>query len=162
MPPKSVEEIITDIIKREGEKTDDPADRGGRTEFGISEAANPEAWADNKVTEAEARAIYEAKYVLGPKFDKILDPGLRAQLVDYGVNSGPMIAIMKLQEIVHEVVDGVLGPDTLHALSNYPPEYVNNRLVIARVKMIGRIISKNPTQVKYINGWLDRATQFLV
>ena len=52
-------DIITDIMLREGwdMMTNDPLDKGGRTQFGISEKSNPLAWTDNHVTEAEARAI---------------------------------------------------------------------------------------------------------
>jgi lysozyme family protein len=157
----TIETIINDVIRREGAATNDPADNGGRTEFGISEKANPEAWKDNKVTEAEAREIYLKKYVTGPGFDKITDKLLQAQLVDYGVNSGPYLAVMKLQEILHVDVDGVLGPQTLAAIQGITPSELNNLLVSARIKMIGKIVSKNPSQLKFLNGWLNRALEFI-
>ena len=71
------------------------------------------------------------------------------------------IAIIQLQGILHGKVDGILGPQTL-ALVNSPraPE-LNTALVAARVRMIGRIVAKNPSQLKWLNGWLDRALQFL-
>lgn len=154
-------DVIDNIIKREGGFVHDPADAGGRTQFGISERSNPEAWADGKVTEDEAREIYINKYVKGPGFDKIADKQLQAQLIDLGVNSGPAIAVMRLQEILQVTVDGILGPETLGALVKLHPEDVNTHLVIARVKMIGKIVSKNPSQLKFLSGWLDRALQFL-
>ncbi len=155
-------EIIDNVIKIETDKeTNDPNDHGGRTKYGISEKSNPGAWADGKVTEDEARAIYEAKYVKAPGFDKIKDSKLKAQLVDFGVNSGPYVAIKKLQEVVGAKQDGVLGPATLEALDVMHADDVNNCLVALRVKMIGQLVSKNPSQLKFINGWLDRAVQFL-
>jgi len=157
----TIEDIITEVIKREGSATNDPTDAGGRTEYGISEAANPEAWADGKVTEAEAREIYERKYVIGPGFDKITDPHLQAHLIDYGVNSGPMIAIMKLQEILHVDVDGVLGPQTLGTLAQTSLDVVNNALVASRVKMICKIVQRNPSQLKYLSGWCNRSLEWL-
>lgn len=157
----TIETIIDAVIKREGNPTNDPTDRGGRTAFGISEAANPSAWADNKVTEAEAREIYERKYVKGPGFDKIADPQLRAHLVDFGVNSGPQLAIMKLQEILHADVDGILGPQSLAAIRSVMPEDLNNALVATRIKMIGKIVQKNPSQLRFLGGWLNRALEFL-
>jgi lysozyme family protein len=158
----SISDTIGDVIRREGADSNDPLDAGGRTSKGISEKSNPEAWKDGIVTEAEARAIYESKYLRGPGFDKVQDEHLRDQLVDFGVNSGPAIAIQKLQEILNVKVDGVLGPVTLEALSTQNPIVINNLLVIARIKLIGRIISKAPTQVRFINGWLARACEFLV
>lgn len=153
--------IISDIIKREGPPTSDPQDHGGRTAFGISEKSNPQAWADGNVSEAEAREIYMNKYVKGPGFDRIEDPQLRAQLVDFGVNSGPQLAIMKLQEILGVQQDGILGPETFKALKSLHPDDVNSSLVASRVRMIGRIVSKDPSQLKFLLGWLDRAVQFL-
>ena len=155
---------IDDVIKREGgsKATNDSADGGGRTQYGISERSNPEAWADNKVSEAEAREIYERKYIKYPGFDKVADPHLQIQLIDYGVNSGPGVAIIKLQQILSVEVDGVLGPQTLAALLAASSREVNNQLVAARVRMIGKIVSKNISQVRFINNWLDRALQFLV
>lgn len=142
--------------------TNDPADRGGRTQWGISEKHNPQAWLDGKVTEPEARAIYEQKYVVGPGFDKVADPRLRAQLVDFGVPSGPSMAIMKLQGLVGAKIDGVLGPKTLALVNAAEPVRLNNQLALERVKMIGRIVHKNPSQSKFLNGWLNRAIEFFL
>lgn len=158
----NVNDDINHILKIEGGLVNDPVDKGGETNFGISKVNNPEAWADGKVTADEARAIYMKKYVVSPGFDKIVDANLQAQLIDYSVNSGAFIAIQKLQGVLNVTPDGVLGPTTLTALSSADAHHVNNALVVARIKMIGKIISKNPTQLKFINGWLDRALQFLV
>jgi len=157
-------DLIDNIIKREGgdKVTNKPNDRGGRTQYGISEKANPEAWADGIVTNEEARAIFEQKYIKTPGFDKIKDPALFAQLVDFGVNSGPSLAIQKLQAILHVKIDGVLGPKTLVAIELENPIYLNNKLAVARVQMIGRIVQKNPSQLEYLSGWLNRALEFLV
>lgn len=157
----NTDQIINDIIKREGPPTNDPTDKGGRTAYGISEKANPDAWKNGPPTAEQAKQIYLTKYVNGPGFDKIQDSKLQAQLVDMGVNSGPSIAIQKLQVIVGVPQDGKLGPATLQALASMSPTVVNTHLVIERVKLIGRIVSKNPSQVKFLNGWLDRALQFL-
>lgn len=159
-----IEDIITDILQREGggAVTNDPADGGGRTQYGISERANPSAWADGKVTEAEARAIYYMKYVIAPGYDRIIDTRLQAQMIDFGVNSGPFIATQKLQEILHVPADGVIGPGTLCALGTVYSDQTNNALVVARVKMFCRIVQKTPSQLKYLFGWCDRALSFLV
>lgn len=164
----SIDDIISKVIKNEvlpgstdGSPTNDPADLGGRTQFGISEKANPEAWLDNKVTEEEAREIYKRKYVFGPKFDKILDTGLRAQLVDWGVNSGPAIAIQALQRILKVTVDGVLGPETFHALEQKNAILVNNALLKERILMLCRVVQKNPSQLKFLTGLVSRSLEFI-
>lgn len=161
---RTVQEIITQIEQREGGAavTNDPSDPGGRTQWGISERANPEAWADGHVTETEARAIYERKYVKGPGFDKIHDVGLMAQMVDYGVNSGPMVVIQKVQAILGVGVDGILGPATLAAINAANPLELSRKLVAARVRMICRVVQRRPEQLKDLYGLVDRALQFLV
>jgi lysozyme family protein len=158
----SIESIINDILKREGPATNDPNDHGGPTAFGISKKANPEAWADGKVTEAEAREIYARKYVDWPGFNQIHNPYLKAQLVDFGVNSGPQLAIMKLQEVLGVDVDGIIGPQTLSALDRADDRHTNNGLVAARIKMMGRIVKRDVSQLTYLNGWLNRALEFLL
>ena len=158
----SVSDTIDGVIQREGGLVNDPLDKGGATFEGISQKANPEAWKNGPPTDAQVRAIYETKYVDSPGFRQITDPALFQQLVDTGILSGPEIAIRMLQGILKVTVDGVLGPETLAALATKDPRTVNNQLVIARIRMIGRIVSKNPTQVRFVSNWLDRATQFLV
>lgn len=153
--------IIDDILRREGGFSDHEADAGGRTDKGITERDHPEAWADGRVTDSEAREIYRRKYVEGPNFHLVPDPHLMAQLVDYGVNSGPYIAIKKLQGILGVKQDGQLGPKTLAALAERDPRDVGNKLVAERIKMIGHIVSKNKSQIVFLNGWLQRALEFL-
>lgn len=160
----TTDKIVNDVMHREDRTGSGvvTVDTGGRTQYGVSERANPEAWADNKVTEEEAREIYERKYVRTPKFHLIPYPELRAQLVDFGVNSGPMIAIMKLQQIIGADVDGVIGPDTLGRLAVQDVTRVGQLLVGERLKLIGRVVTKDPkNQLRNLNGWINRALEFL-
>jgi lysozyme family protein len=156
-----INQIIEDILRREGGHSNDPSDHGGRTQFGISESANPSAWADGRVTADEARDIYYKKYVVGPGFDKVEDSGLQAQLVDFGVNSGPAIAIMKVQGLVGVKADGILGPTTLDAINSASPMKLGNHLVAERIRMLAKIVSKSPSQAKFLSGWVNRALEFL-
>lgn len=158
-------DIITQIELREGGAavTNDPLDGGGRTQFGISETANPEAWSDGQVTEQEARAIYMQKYVIHPGFSQ-LPAILQPLCIDWGVISGPQLVIMRLQNLLDVEADGVLGPHTLAALPALPEGLIRltNKLVAERVKQVGKIVSKDPSQAKYVNGWLNRALEFLL
>jgi lysozyme family protein len=164
----TLNEIIADEIRREtggkkdGGYTNNPNDRGGRTQYGIAERSNPEAWADGKVDLDEAERIYEAKYVKGPGFDRIGNARLQAQLVDFGVTSGPGIAIQKIQGLVGAKVDGVLGPESLARIEASDQVRLNNQLALERLKMIGRIVSKNHTQAEMASGWINRAVDFFI
>lgn len=156
-------DLIDDVIAREGgsKVTNNPVDKGGRTQYGIAERSHPDAWKDGKVTYEEARAIYEQKYLKGPGFDKVQDPKLQVLLVDFGVNSGPHLAIQKLQEILKVEVDGVLGPNTLAAIEREEPRRLTNKLALARIKMFGRIVKRDPSQLQFIDGWINRAGEFI-
>ena len=150
------------LEKREGGFSDDPADTGGRTYKGISERWNADLWKDGPPTDAQVRERYEQRYVKGPGFDKVSDLRLREQLIDFGVNSGPGVAIQKLQAVLRVTVDGALGPKTLGALAQSDSRKINNLLVAARIMMLCRIVQKNPSQNRFIAGWADRALQFLL
>lgn len=104
---------------------------------------------------------FEEKFVEGPGFDRIQDSKLRTQLIDIGITSGPSIAVTMLQDIVGVTEDGHLGLETLQALNKMHADDANNCLVAKRVRMIGRIVQKNPSQLKFLVEWLDRATEFL-
>lgn len=154
-------DLIDQIILREGgsKETDDPSDKGGRTKFGISEKSNPEAWKDGEVTRDEARKIYHQKYL--KPFEGLEREDFYEQIVDFGVTSGPRLAIQKLQEILNVNVDGVLGSDTLAKVQVSRETGINNNLAASRIKMIGRIVQKNPSQLKFLSGWLNRALEFI-
>lgn len=165
-------DIIDDIIRREGgaKETNDPSDSGGRTKYGISEKANPEAWADGDVTYWEARTIYEKIYILDEKFN-LLPESLKHQAIDHGVMSGPDTAARMLQQIVGVKVDGSIGPKTLEAVANYPggklfgtevPGIVLLNLAFRDARVIHHvtIAKKRSKDQKYVLGWVKRDQEF--
>lgn len=136
----SVDRIINAIIDREGDAyTNDPADLGGPTKFGITLNAlarargNPVTAADvEKLTRNEAFAVYEWLYVQKPGFDHLISvsPQVGEELVDMGVNMGPAIAVTFLQRLLNALnneeklyadilADGDCGPATLEALRGF-------------------------------------------
>jgi lysozyme family protein len=160
IPPDDAK-IIDAIIKREGGLSNVPGDRGGLTFEGISSISNPDLFTNGLPTDAQVRQRYEERYVVGPGFDKIKDSRVKSLLVDWGVTSGPAIAIKELQAILHVEQDGILGPETAASANKLHPEDIVNGLVAKRVQMIGRLISKNPSQAKFAAGWLNRAVEWL-
>lgn len=157
--------IIDEILRKEGgdAETNDPKDRGGRTKYGISEKSNPAAWADGQVTEQEARDIYERKYITLPGFGKIpaTHPRAKEILVDWGVISGPELAKRELQGILGVKQDGVLGPITLAKLAGIDDRSLTNLIAVARMKMMGRIVKRDPSQLRFLLGWLNRAAEWI-
>lgn len=168
---ETINEVVDAVIKAEGGATvtNDPSDSGGRTQYGIAETSNPEAWKDGKVTLDEARGIYHKKYVA--PFEGVEDTGLFHQLVDFGVTSGPETAAKVLQQILGVAVDGDIGPGTLKAIENYPPGKVfgvpvpgfvrlNLALRDARTIFYIGITKKWPKNLRFLLGWVNRVQEF--
>jgi lysozyme family protein len=141
------EQIVADIVRREGGYVDDKVDRGRCTNYGITRTTLQE-WRGQYVTcddvrqmpVDEARAIYHARYV--KPFDGV-DASLKPQVVDIAVNSG------------------VSRARTMLAIAQQGNRPVSVQLVIERLKHYGRICKQDPTQTKFIGGWIERATSFL-
>lgn len=136
----TISDIISSIIKAEGSAyTDHPSDKGGPTKFGITQTTlanyRQKPVSANEVaslTEAEARKIYYARFILEPGFDRVLPltERLAVELADAGVMSGPSRPILWLQKALNALnkqatlypdiaEDGDLGDQTYAALSRY-------------------------------------------
>lgn len=156
-------ELIDAIIEREGGYVNHVADRGGATKFGIT-LATLSAWRSADCTAddmkalsvAEAREIYGAEYITRPGFDRIASEALRATLVDYGVHSGPRVAIRSLQRILKVAQDGNLGPQTEQAANLTDGRRLAIKVLAGRARHLGRIITDDPKQAAFAAGWMDR------
>lgn len=165
----NVDQLITDIIAREGKVyTNDPSDKGGPTKFGITQATLA-AYRGHAVTpddvknlqESEARQIYKDRYVNAAHFDQIKDEKVRAELVDFGVNSGPQTAVKHLQEVLGVTVDGALGPKSLAAANAFEGRALLNKLAVNRLLFLLNLGLNNSSQLKYVRGWANRAVSFI-
>ena len=106
-----VDELIDDVIGREGGYSSHPADRGGPTRWGITEAvARAHGFAGDmrSFPREEAVAIYRRRYWLRPGFDRVaeLAPRIAAELFDTGVNMGPEVAAGFLQRALNALNRG--------------------------------------------------------
>lgn len=166
-------DFIDQIIQEEGGATEtkDPADSGGRTKYGISERANPEAWADGDITYDEARAIYQTRYIEIDGISTIPDITLMHQVADFGVTSGPDTAVKVLQQLVGVTCDGKIGSTTLAAIADYPSGtlfgapvsgivLLNLAFRDARVLYYAIATKRIPTNLKFVLGWIRRAFEF--
>lgn len=166
-------DLVDEIIRREGGdiETNDPDDSGGRTKYGISERAHPEAWADGDVSYSEARNIYEKVYILAEHFNLISDLVLKHQVVDFGVPHGPNAAAKLLQQVIGVPTDGEIGTQTLQAIADYKagklfgvdvPGIVLLNLAFrdARILYDDAIVKRRPKDLKFILGWHKRSLEF--
>jgi lysozyme family protein len=127
--------LINDVIDREGGYSNQTADAGGATRWGITEAvARAEGYGGDmrRLSRAQAAAIYRRRYWAAPGLDgvAVVAPALAAELFDTGVNMGPVTAASFLQRALNALnrgardypdllVDGRLGLRTAAALSAF-------------------------------------------
>lgn len=111
------------LLAHEGGYIAHPRDPGGRTNLGCTQAVY-EDWIGRSVTEDEMKAllpadvepIYKKRYWDRVHGD-VMPSGLDWMLFDWGVNSGPRRASKALQLSVGVRADGVIGPNTMDAVS---------------------------------------------
>lgn len=156
-----INEIITDILKAEGwdTYTNHPADRGGPTKWGITEAAY--GGDVRNITEAEARLFYHRKYIVEPRFDEINPTFLMALVVDAAVNHGTKRAAKWLQRAVGVTQDGYVGQQTLAALRGQDFHVTALKFLSYRVKFYGYLVTRDPSQAVFAHGWNNRAAKWL-
>jgi lysozyme family protein len=171
-------ELIDELIEREGGYVDHPADRGGPTRFGITEAvarAHGFTGAMAALPRADAAAIYRRLYWLLPRFDAVARraPRVGAELFDTGVNMGPAVAATFLQRALTAlnrngadysdlVPDGRVGQRTLDALDAFLAtrgsrggETVLLRALEAlQGERYLRLAERRPANEAFLYGWL--------
>lgn len=132
---KKVEQVINDIIRREGGDADHPSDRGGPTRWGITEAVARENDYYGDMRDLPREKAYDIllnKYYIKPGFDVVEEHSalIAEELADTGVNMGSRTAITFLQRALNAfnkggdlyddlIVDGFIGSNTILALSSY-------------------------------------------
>lgn len=168
--PDKVDALIDRLLVREGGYVNHSADRGGPTNFGVTQATLS-AWRERPVTAAdvqamgkdEARAIYRDRYFIKPGFDAVQDPELQELLFDYAVNSGPGAAAKGLQAALKAMglyageIDGGIGPQTKAAVrscNNIPELYYRTKC--ERYELFLRFIGHDPAQAVFATGWANR------
>lgn len=174
----AIEELIDELIEREGGYVNHSADKGGPTRFGITEAVARAHGYGGEIAELpreEAEAIYRRLYWLRPRFDEVADraPAVAAELFDTGANMGPAVAATFLQRALTAlnrngkdygdlVPDGRIGPETLNALDAFLDVRGKDRgetiLLRALEALQGerylRLAEKRPGNEAFLYGWL--------
>lgn len=161
-------EIIDGILRREGGYVDHPADKGGPTNHGVTQATladwrgKPVSVDDVKqLTENEARDIYRETYIVRPGFLGIENEAIRTLAVDCAVNHGVKPAVKLLQEAARVFTDGIFGNNTRDAVNRMTAAVLYRRLCAARVELYGEIVTNNPTQAVFAKGWAKRVAEFI-
>ena len=142
----------------------DPNDNGGATMIGITigtyrSYCRYKGWKTPSINDLKNmpykiwRDIVYSMYWNKWKADTILDQTVANMVVDWMWHSGAS-TIKKVQALLGVSQDGIVGYKTISALNN--SEDIKTKLYIARKTYFEKIVKNNPSQKKWLNGWMNR------
>ncbi|MDA0148837.1 glycoside hydrolase family 108 protein [Vibrio sp. LaRot3] len=135
----------------------DPKDAGGETKGGISKRAFPsvdiQALTLDKIVRLYHRNYWRVAYC------QDWQPATAVLMFDAAVQHGANQAIRMLQEIAGTKADGKVGPKTRAAVQSFDQAYLVARYGLRRGRFYARIIKKNHTQCRFIEGWHNRLVE---
>lgn len=156
------------ILSHEGGYVNDPHDRGGATNKGVTIATWRQVGYDKdgdgdidvddlkKITDTDAiERVMRPHYWNRWKADGIASQSVANIVVDWVWASGKH-GITKVQKLLGVKVDGIVGEKTLAAINAQNPRALFDKIKAARVAFIEGIVAANPSQRRFRNGWLKR------
>ncbi len=173
----NIHDMICGVISREGGYTDNPKDKGGATNFGITQKTLS-TYLSRPVTKDEIRVlskdlayeIYEKNYFVVPRLNTLPD-SVQCQALDICVNSGQRTSIRLIQRVINKAgfgpipEDGVLGPTTrakTFQCDNDMGKFFPNALVDERIIFYKKIVASDDSQAGFLDGWINRAESFRI
>lgn len=157
--PSNFQRCVDIVLLHEGGFSNDPADPGGATQFGIT-LATLESFRDvhnltpadvKDLTRQEACEIYRTRYWNVLRCDD-LPAGLDLVVFDFGVNAGPARSARLLQKVVGAEADGSVGPATVAAA-----HAANTAAAIASFSQDRLAYYRGlSTWARFGNGWTNR------
>jgi lysozyme family protein len=148
------DEAFTRLLGSEGGYTNNSADPGGETNWGISKRSYPHVDIKN-LTRAGAQEIY-MKDFWQPLTDA--SPAVRFQAFDFAVNSGIQTAVRKLQQAVSAADDGHWGPKSAAAMARIDQNDVLMKYLALRLRFMTDLTAWE----SFSKGWARRISQQLL
>lgn len=159
-------DLIDRIIMNEGGLIDHKDDRGGRTNYGITQPS----WEDycsrvgaglstvDQITVDQAREFYRER-LYRAKIN-LLPVRFWYPVADWQVNSGTH-AIKHFQRTLNTLgatllEDGYLGNVTASVAQKHNSKETVDRYIAERVKFYARLVRDDPTQLTFLVGWINR------
>ena len=163
----NIQKLVPHILKWEGGWANDPHDKGGPTMKGVT-LTTYTAYCKKKgkglptqlqlknISQAEWEDILKTMYWDKWNADKIKTQSIANLLVDWVWASGSY-GIKFPQRVLGVKDDGIVGDKTLAAINNYPNQKeLWTKLWNRRKKHFEDIVAKNPSQGKFLKGWMNR------
>lgn len=155
------------ILKWEGGFVNDPLDRGGATNKGVTIGTflsfYPNKTVDDlkRITDDQWLTIFKNGYWDPWRADQINNQAVANIVVDWAWASGARTSIRKVQELLGVTVDGLVGNQTITAINSADPEELFDRIKVARYDFVDAIVKRDPSQSRFIRGWKNRIQDFV-
>lgn len=155
------------VFSAEGGYVDDPFDRGGATNFGITQDTYNAYRARHHlpfqpvqfITKDEARSIYREDYWQLLCCDRLPKP-LDLVVFDAGVNCGIRASAKFLQRALGVADDGIIGNKTISAViadkDNGLLPHVIATCLDERRSYYDTIVKRDASQARFHKGWINR------
>lgn len=150
------------VLKHEGGYVNDPKDKGGETNYGITIGTARQfgyEGAMRSIPMEVVEKIYKARFWDALNCDELADKygfAFAFQLFDAGVNHGVGNAKRMLQRAVGVIDDGVIGAVTRQAIDNHAP-LLTDLFNAERIAFYTKISSFN----HFGRGWMRRMSDNL-
>lgn len=160
-------------MEYEGGYSNDPTDRGGETYRGISRKNFPrwEGWItidnlkfvklsfdNNEQLQNDVETFYQREFWNRIRGDELGDP-LAREMFDCAVNHGVSRAVKFLQRSIGIEADGGFGPKTLEAVKKADEDVMVVDIKQRRREFYQQIVSNDPSQARFLKGWMRRADE---
>lgn len=154
------------LFGNEGGTSNNPADHGGLTQMGVTQATYSAYRARMGLvtqsvtlgTIAEFSSIYQTEYWATAHCD-VLPAPVDLCVFDTAVNSGPGRAVMLLQAALGVTADGEYGPATAVAVQALNPTALAGQYCDQRELFVRQFVARDPSQAVFLNGWLNRVNK---
>ena len=159
------------VLRHEGGLVDDPDDKGGRTNLGVTQntlnrariviPGLPERVDGLNVS--QALSIYQKLYWDACKCDSIPEP-VDFLVFDAAINCGTGGAGKQLQRALNRIggdltIDGAIGPLTLAAVNaafDSDSWRMLHAVTLERIRWHNDIVRRDKSQTKFLHGWMNR------
>lgn len=166
-----LDEALDHLLAEEGGWSNHPADRGGATMYGVTQATYS-AWRKKKkrvaqsvarISKEEARELYNEEYWEAASCDKIPWP-ISYMTFDAAVNSGIKRAVQWTQGGLGVKADGQIGPASIarcNSVVTNGEAHALLAIVDKRAEFLARLVQRTPSQAAFLLGWWRRTLRVL-
>jgi len=168
----NIDKYIPKLLALEGGFVNDPHDKGGATNMGITLGSwrtmgydkdgdgDIDAGDIKKLSRSDLEMFLENFFWDRWRADEIRDQKLAEMLVDWTWCSGKW-GIVIPQRILLVPDDGVVGPETLSAVNTSNPDKLLMSIYNARLAFLRNLVRKDYSQLRFVKGWVNRVNSLL-